>query len=306
MGPDLQDRYTGAMLGLALADALGARREGGAIAGYLWGAIVGGGKKALRWTDDTQMSMLLAESLLECGGVDADRLARRWADGMEGWRGYGPGARKLLQRIAKGEDWRTASRSVFPDGSFGNGAAMRAAPLGLFYRGRPEDLETAAELAASITHVHPLGIEGCVLIARAVAYVLERPFEPGSLLDRLLDSSSAPEYTKRLKLARTYLDEEPRPKEVKQRLGTRVRAHESAVTAVYLFCRFNDDYRSLIEYIIMLGGDTDTIGAMAAGIFGALRGKEALPADLLDRLEARDRLDELGRALHAASLGARK
>ena len=306
MGVDLKDRYSGSMLGLGLADALGARREGGVIGGFLWGALVGGGNKTLRWTDDTQMSMLLAESLLECGGVDPDRLARQWADGMEGWRGYGPGARKLLQRVGKGQDWRTASRSVFPDGSFGNGAAMRAAPLGLYYRGRPEDLDRAGELAASITHAHPLGIEGGLLMARAVADVLERPFEPGPFLERLHDSCRASEYRDRLKIAREYLDGNPPPIEVKRRLGTSVLAHESVVTAVHLFCRFNDDFRGLIEFILTLGGDTDTIGAMAGGIFGALRGKAALPADLLGRLEARDRLDDLGRDLHAASFAGRR
>ena len=80
-----EDRYVASMLALALADAAGAKYEGGFVGGLVW-KIVGGEKGGLlRWTDDTQMAMGLAESLVEHGGLDPDNLAKRWADTME-WR----------------------------------------------------------------------------------------------------------------------------------------------------------------------------------------------------------------------------
>ena len=292
------ERFQGALLGVALGDALGAPHEGGVIGGALW-AVLGLGKgDLLRWTDDTQMTLVLAEALVDREGLNPDYLARRWADKAEWTRGYGPGAAKLLRRIRGGEDWRTANRSVFPNGSFGNGGAMRAAPLGLFYHRDVEELRGATEVATSITHAHPLGIEGGLLIARAVSLALEDPLDPSGFLETLHDFCTAEEYRSRLSLARGLLGETPSPSLVRKQLGCSIRAHESAVTAVYLFCRFRADFKEMMEFVVNLGGDTDTIGAMAGGIFGAFRGKGALPSDLLDRLEMREKIEELGEILH--------
>lgn len=296
----MDDRYAGAMLGLALGDALGAFHEGGILGGLLWIAAGGTAGGALRWTDDTEMAMGLAESLLARGGVDPDDLAGRWARNMGSMRGYGPGASKLLALIRRGADWREANRAVFPEGSFGNGAAMRAVPLGLFYRSRPAELGQAAALAARVTHAHPLGVEGGVLIARAAALALDESLSPRALLESLESRAHSPEYGRRLRWAREALDRDPALGEVRESLGRSVLAHESAVTAVYAFCRLPTDFSALTDFVIKLGGDTDTIGAMAGGLFGARNGIAALPPEPLGRLEERARLEGLGRALFKA------
>ncbi len=288
------------MLGLALGDALGARFEGGPGASAIW-RVINAWKGELRWSDDTEMAIGLAESIVERGGVDADALARRWAEGMTWGRGYGPGARLLLERIRGGADWREANRSVFPEGSFGNGAAMRAAPIGLFYRGSPESLDHAAEEASLVTHAHPLGMEGGLLIARATAMALDDAVAPSAMLARLRDGARSAEYRDRIETALQWVGAAPSNEEVVKRLGNSIKAHESAVTAVYAFCRFPADYAGMIEFVISLGGDTDTIGAMAGGILGAARGVAALPAEQLQRLEARDRIESLALRLHAAT-----
>jgi poly(ADP-ribose) glycohydrolase ARH3 len=297
---DKEDRFVGSMLGLALADAMGAKFEGGFFGGLIWKALGGERGGLLRWTDDTDMAVGLAESLVECNGLDPDHLAKRWADRMGWTRGYGPGARKLLKQIKAGADWRTANRSVFPSGSFGNGAGMRAAPLGLYFHGNPEELARSAGTASSITHAHPLGLEGGKLIARAVALVLSEPFEPEGFLDTLRDFCGQEEYRSRLETARSWVGGDPTFEEVRAKLGVSIRAHESVVTAVHAFVRHNTDFMALIEYVIRLGGDTDTIGAMAGGIFGALRGTAALPPNELSRLEAREYIEKLARQLYAA------
>ncbi|MCZ6601569.1 MAG: ADP-ribosylglycohydrolase family protein [Planctomycetota bacterium] len=294
----LIDRFEGCLLGAALGDAVGAPYEGGLLGGLAW-AVVGFGKgDLLRWTDDTQMGMGLAESLVECRGLDADHLARRWADRMQLTRGYGPGTSKLLRRIKAGEDWRVANKSVFPDGSFGNGAAMRAAPIGLFYHRDAEQLRRAAETSSSITHAHPLGIEGGLLIARAVSLALDEALPADEFLDTLHSVCSSDEYRGRLVLVKNSLDGDPDPAWARRNLGCTIRAHESAVTAVYAFCHFRDHFKRLMEFIIKMGGDTDTIGAMAGGLLGAHQGRSALPPELLGRLETRDSIASLARALH--------
>jgi poly(ADP-ribose) glycohydrolase ARH3 len=295
-----EDRYAGSMLGLALADARGAAFEGGLVGGLVWRILGGGAGGKLHWTDDTQMAVGLAESLLECGGLDADRLAARWARDASWTRGYGPGAFRLLAMIRSGADWRTANRAVFPDGSFGNGAAMRAGPLGLFYSGDSRALRGAATLASSITHAHPLGIEGGMLMARAVDLALTGG-DPGEFLSALASFVTRREYLDRIETVRSWLGRAPDYAEVRRKLGNTVRAHESAVTAVHAALRFPGDFEGMMEFIIRLGGDTDTIGAMAGSIFGAWHGAGALPPGPLARLEERGRIAELGKRLYRCS-----
>jgi poly(ADP-ribose) glycohydrolase ARH3 len=285
---DLEDRFVGSLLGLALGDALGAWHEGGPFGAALWWALGVGKRGILRWSDDTEMAMGLSKSLIENRGLNPNHLAQTWAENADWKRGYASGARKLLARIRDGADWRVANRSVFPDGSFGNGAAMRAAPLGLFFHKNQAELVRETEIASSITHAHPLGIEGGVLIARATAMALSGPLD----LDSLREGCREREYRDRLKAAKVQMDR----KDVKRRLGNSVEAHRSSVTAVYLAAHF-DEFVPMMKLIVSLGGDTDTIGAMAGGIFGARYGTSALPKDALEKLEERGWIEKTAKQL---------
>lgn len=125
-----------------------------------------------RWTDDTAMAASLLDVLEECGGVDPDRLARafvkRWQ--ADPARGYGAGAHELLDELAAGADWRVASRSLFRGvGSFGNGAAMRVAPLGAYFADDLARLKIEATRSASVTHAHEEGVAGAIAVAVAAA-----------------------------------------------------------------------------------------------------------------------------------------
>ena len=160
-----KNQYIGCLLGLALGDAFGAPYEGGPIERLLWRLIGKTHDGKNRWTDDTQMALNVAESLLENDGLDQDLLARRFAQSYRWSRGYGPAAAKLLRRIARGRDWREVNRAAYPEGSFGNGAAMRAPVIGLFYATRPDELKSAAHRSAEITHAHPLALDGAALVS---------------------------------------------------------------------------------------------------------------------------------------------
>ncbi|MFI5345943.1 MAG: ADP-ribosylglycohydrolase family protein [Elusimicrobiota bacterium] len=292
-----EDRAAGAMLGLALGDALGAPHEGGPLERAFWLLLGLPHGRLLRWTDDTQMAAAAAESLIRRGGLDPDDLARRWAADARFLRGYGAGTWKWVRRVRAGQDRRTAALSAFPNGSFGNGGAMRAAPIGVFFRDRPAELEAAAAAAAAVTHAHPLGVEGGVLIALAAAAAMETSFTPAAFLRGLLARGRREEFRSRLDWAASALDSSPSPEQARRRLGNGVAAHESVVTAVYSFARHHDDFSAMMEFILAVGGDTDTIGAMAGGLFGARNGVEGLPGTLLARLEQRERLESLGREL---------
>lgn len=294
--PAPEDRATACLLGLALGDALGAPHEGGPIARALWRLLCLGDGPMLRWTDDTQMSLAAAESFVALGRLDQDDLARRWAEQARWSRGYGPGTLKTLRLIRKGMPWRKAARAVRAEGSLGNGAAMRAAPLALLYRRRPDELPAAAALYAEITHAHPLGVEGGVLMARAVALALDGVTAPREFLARLRADSLRPEFIERLDWAATALQAPcPGAKAVRRALGDGLAAHESVVTALYAALRHSESFVAAVSFLIEVGGDVDTMAAMAGSLIGAWGG--ALPPRQLARLEQRERLEAAARAL---------
>ena len=87
------------------------------------------------------------------------------------WRGYGAGAHRLLTQIVGGTDWRVAAAAVFRGGSFGNGSAMRIAPLAAYFaEDGYQKVADQARLASAITHAHPEGIAGAIAVAVAAAY----------------------------------------------------------------------------------------------------------------------------------------
>ncbi len=301
-----EDQYRGALVGLALGDALGAPYEGGPLERLLWLGL-GRTRGLRRFTDDTQMSLDLAESLITCGDVDQDDLATRFARSYRWDRGYGPGAARILKRIRAGVAWRVASRSVYPTGSFGNGGAMRSPVVGLFFHPRRERVASAARLAAEVTHAHPRGIEGAELIAEATSAALDGQ-EGRAIFERAASSARGPEYLMRLELARGWLDagKPTMPKEVRGRLGMGITAPESCVTALYLAGRFVDEpLESLLAFAAVAGGDVDTVGAMAGAIWGARNGFARLPLGAVAGVEAAAHVSEIGAQLYAKSRGLR-
>ena len=291
------------MIVMALGDALGAPLEGGPIEGFVWRLIGKTQQGEMRWTDDTQMALDIAESLSDRGALEPDDLARRFASSYRWSRGYGPGTAKLLKQVASGADWRQVNRSVHRDGSFGNGAAMRAPVIGLFYAARPGDLHTAARQSASITHAHPLGIEGAVLLASATALAVGTDHALEILQGAAAHCELLP-FTKRLESASTWLQsgDQPTAQEVSRELGNGIAASESCVTAVYIALRFlKQPFTKMQDFVAICGGDVDTIGAMAGAVWGAANGASRLPSDLLHKLEQRDRLVAAAAALHKRS-----
>lgn len=299
------DRFRGCLLGLAVGDAFGAPFEGmpaDAIYysfGFARKIVAKPPMDSLTYTDDTQMMIGVAEAILESRRIEEASLVRAFVRNFDPGRGYGQGARKILDLMASGGNWRELSRTIFPGGSLGNGAAMRVAPVGLFFH---DDLDRVAEEAARSaypTHVHPVGVEGAQLIALAVALVMRNErFDKDAFYSELMARAGTEEFQRQLaKAARLG------PEDSIAGFGSTLEAHRSVVTAIACFASSPESYVEVIARAVGLGDDTDTVAAMAGAISGAHLGVGALPKHLLALMEngpkGRDYIDELSKKLAA-------
>ena len=299
----LRDRFRGCLIGLAVGDALGGRFES-ALPEHVQArfpsveALIAAPTDELWYTDDTQMAIGVAECLADVRRIDEDRLCRAFVANYVPSRGYGRGARLVLEAMEEGRDYRAVAEQHLPGGSFGNGAAMRVAPVGLFFHDDQARLWDEARLQALPTHRHPLGIEGAELLALAVALALG-PFDRQTLLDRLLDACVSVEYRRKLEQARQV-----RSAADLAGLGNGIAALESVPTAIASFALTPNSYADTIGNVILLGGDTDTMATMAGALAGAQLGIEAIPRRLVELLESspkgRDYIIQLADQLHDA------
>lgn len=292
----LQQKFCGCLVGLAVGDALGAPFEGrwSVSSAEIRGAVEK--MRILPYTDDTHMAIGVAESLVACRGFNGQHMAETFVHNFERepWRGYGPGPPRVFQRIKLGARWDRAAEGIYPGGSFGNGAAMRVAPVGLFYFRDREKLREVAYLSSQITHAHPLGKEGAALQAYAVALAVV--CGPSGSLDNFLAKLKAfvahEIYRDRLEKVGSLLRAEDKT-EVAVQLGNGIEAFNSVPAAIYCFLRHPDSFEEAVVEAVSLGGDTDTIASMTGAISGAWLGIEAIPGEWVEKLENKDYIEGL-------------
>lgn len=288
MSTDLENRFAGCLLGLAVGDALGAHFEGrspeGIVQKYLrpQDLIERPPYGELWYTDDTQMMIGVSETLIARGEIDHDELCRRFAENFEPNRGYGRSAQLVIEAMRAGDDHRYLAETLLPGGSFGNGAAMRVAPIGLAFRDELTRVCEQSRRSAQPTHLHPLAIEGAQLLAVAVALASKvSAFDRERFFTRLEPFATHPEYAGPLSRAKSICDRRDLAL-----FGNGIAATDSVVTAIASFALTPDDFGATIANVIVLGGDTDTIAAMAGAISGAYLGIEAIPSHLIESLES--------------------
>jgi poly(ADP-ribose) glycohydrolase ARH3 len=281
-------RAAGVLLGTFVADALGAPWEGrsptpaGAGELRLDESLT---RSVLRYTDDTQMTLALAEHLCADPRVDPDELARTFGEHYDPHRGYGAGTREVIELWRTGIPVAQAATAAFPDGSLGNGAAMRVAPVGIVWAHDPDTLAEVASRSALITHAHPTGVDAAVIQARAVGLASTRDrFGPGEL-EELTGLAATHDLVEGLRQAVRLCAEPPeQPVEAAMELGTAPVAHRSLPAALWLAAT-SDRFEEAVMRALELGGDVDTVAAMAGAVLGAAGGLDAIPAAWLDRLE---------------------
>lgn len=305
-GEELRARFRGCFLGAALGDAMGAPYEG---VRYVPPEELVGPERdpgRLRYTDDTHMTIGVAESLIERGGFDGAHMASRLAENFaaEPWRGYGAGPPQVFRLLEQGVAWDRAGSMLFGGtGSFGNGAAMRMAPVALFAYPDLDEVADLARRAAVLTHTHELGVEGAVLQATAVAWVLgcspDQPLRAEDLLQTLRPRTRSAQFREKLDRVGSLLAGGG-PGEVVRELGHGTEAPDSVPTALLAFLRHPQSFAETVHFAISLGGDTDTIASMAGALAGAYLGEEAVPEAWRGRVEDDERLRRLADGLLVA------
>lgn len=229
------------------------------------------------WTDDTDMACTVAAELVEHGEIEQDRIARAFAERSDPYRGYGAGAVQVLHQIRDGVPWRQATVAAFPTGSYGNGAAMRVAPLGAYFAGDLDRAAGQAIRASEVTHAHPEGIAGGVLVAVATAFVTGaliagvRP-EPAQVLDSVEPYLMPGATAKGIAVARDLLDASVGEAVWRLGNGSRVSAQDTVPFCLWAAATRLTDYPAAIKACVEAGGDVDTTAAIVGGIVGAYTG----------------------------------
>jgi len=299
---DIKAKYLGGMVGSTLGDAIGElafhypKKEGLCIQLDQL--------KEFRYTDDSAMSIGLAESILKKGFLDQQDLGETFRLNFkrEPWRGYASGPPTIFSMVERlGITYAEAARSLFGGaGSFGNGAAMRIVPIGLFFHNSPDLYEEACN-SASVTHAHPVGKDGAAVQARAISLAVKLdpreafPFE--AFIDALMDFARTPEVEEKILLVQRLIDAHAPPSSAAEQLGRTVAVHESLPFALYSFLCHLKSFEDCLYCAILHGGDRDTLGAMACAVSGAYLGIESIPQSWRQRLENRSYIEDLASGL---------
>lgn len=289
-----EDRCVGSLLSTACGDILGAAVEGMAASEIRsqHGEVrdfADAGRGYGCYTDDTQMTLALAASIIERGRVDAAHVSAKYAEFYESWRGYGGAAHRVMRLLADGGDYRGTGRLQFPDGSFGNGGAMRIAPVGLAYRHTTADvLAEAVEDALFCTHVHPEALDGALVQAKAVAIAATtqpESFDPLGLLQELTAACRTDTMQAKLRALADSLRRGDDDVFVIARVGNGIRASQAVAAALWAFLKYSTKPEECVIRAVNFGGDTDTIGAMAGALVGALHSAAWIPARWYNNME---------------------
>lgn len=318
MSDVLRSRFRGALVGQAVGDACGFPLEGlpparcreraeqavrGELArseaGFAFGQV----------TDDTQMALAIARSLAERGAADPQDIAERfgalWSEGRI--VGQGLACRTAVLRILDGAGWDQAGA---PEGRAGNGAAMRTAPVGLFFYQDIPQLDEAADRIARITHRDLRARAGAVAVSRAVAHLVQggeaappalveavcpgverlHPLFAGLIAELPARMQAQPDETVAWLTTAGFTDGGTDGWE-----GVTPYVIPTVLAAFHALLRHPEDFREALRFVIACGGDVDTTGAITGALAGGHLGLEAVPEDLAHRVNDRGRAghDEL-------------
>ena len=334
--PKVLDRFVGCLLGLACGDAMGApveewspetiRSSLGFIRDYQT-TILGRGVV----TDDTQMAILLSQSIIQNEYFDPSHFAytlgewmKRVDEGQESGRGAGQTVSLAARRLYKGIYWKRSGEF-----SAGNSAAVRVAPLALFHCKRPDEtlLRDAADSSIP-THIDPLAIAGTQVFALALSRLVKEDYEgfnpiefaeQVAVIARTLSGQVADSIDQLIhRLQGRQVDQlafviPGGPQEITHfdrgmfldedireliRMGTGKFILQTLPAAMFSFLVHPYDFESAVLCAVNAGGDADTIAAMTGSLAGAFNGAQGIPIRWLKELEKKDLLIDLANMLY--------
>lgn len=245
---------------------------------------------AWHWTDDTAMALSVFGVVATYEAVHQERLAEAFGRHYlrDSARGYGHGMHLLLPELAENPgSWRTRARALFDgQGSLGNGAAMRVAPLGAWFAADLEEAAEQAALSAEVTHAHPEGIAGAVAVALAAALAARSRSRPapdgGELLTQV--AGRTPPGAVRAGLRRAAaLPAGTEPWRAADLLGNgqRISAADTVPFALWSAAHHLDSLTDALWTTAEGLGDVDTTCAITGGVVAARTGLADVPGDWL-------------------------
>jgi ADP-ribosyl-[dinitrogen reductase] hydrolase len=287
------ERARGALLGLAVGDALGAAvewlhpdqihaRYGGALCDMVESGMWQRGE----WTDDTAMALELATSLAEKGAYDEDDVFARyvmWA--RSGPKDIGSTISAALMRARTVAEARAAAAAFHGRSggrSAGNGSLMRTAPIAIRYRTDPGAVERISRLESSLTHHDPLAGDACTWLNLTLAALIcgrRLPHSTSTVGRAAHDAVATPP--------------ELLAAEAQEQMGYVLTALRIGFAAAF----GRPDFESAVVFAVNLGGDADTNGAVAGALAGARFGMGSIPERWIEPLLHRERIGGLANRL---------
>ncbi|MFI9364670.1 ADP-ribosylglycohydrolase family protein [Kitasatospora sp. NPDC053057] len=237
------------------------------------------------WTDDTEMACSVYAAQRERGTIDTFDLTHAFARRHDFDRGYGPAANRMLRLIREGGDAKALAAELFDgQGSYGNGAAMRVAPLGAVYADDPAKAIRPAAETALITHTHRQAVDGAIAVAVAAAFAVQvgrgTRMAPLTFLERVRSFTPFGAVHDGLGEAIRLLIAESDPQVAARVLGngSRTSAADTVPYALWCAARHLTDYPAAVWEAIAAGGDMDTVAAITGGVVAACTGTVGIPA----------------------------
>lgn len=321
---NLKERVIGTLLGTAVGDALGRPFEGwprraietrvGRVTELLPDFESGWRRcEAGQITDDTQLTIAIAESLIRSKGFDLDDLMARFVEWLEEPPiGPGYGCLTAIEKIRDGYPWQEAASN-----SGGNGTAMRVSPIGLFFHKNIPKLIDAAVMSSVITHNHWAATASAIVVARTVAYlVTSDSLDIDDFLQTIAASVKAPkfeDYAENILSLKAFLKKDktealielggmgikpPWPNPAETGLGyVAAYAMSTTLCALYCFLLSPDDFENSVVESVMSGGDTDTTGAITGAISGSFNGVEKIPSKWRTSVVNYEKIAQIGAQL---------
>lgn len=317
-----RDQIKGMFLGIAIGDALGMpvetltaeeiTRRFVRITHYLRpdGHKWFDGFEAGKWTDDTQLTVAIAESLIEKGTIDLDDVAAQHIKAMKECDiGWGKSTKESIQRIKDGIHWKESGN---PDGA-GNGVAMKVAPIGAYLVAKlspafkswvlDEKEKRVITALAFMTHQNRMAISSAFAQIFAITSCLEKEnFSTDDFFRRVVvgcvigeGQVESDKLLERIKLIQKIMH-----KGVALTDDQIIKTFDQGTCYVYdslpfsyaFFLRNPYSIETLYD-VISAGGDTDTNGSMVGALLGALNGIQIFPQHLIDRLWRKDEIVEI-------------
>jgi poly(ADP-ribose) glycohydrolase ARH3 len=282
-----RDRIRGCILGGVVGDAFGAPLEGSSASGMAT-LVERRSTRRTSWgyTDDSAMLLACCDALTSVGTIEARSVLQALASRYEPARGFGRGMKIALAAFASGAPWEACAFAAWPEGSRGNGGAVRIPPVAVARWGDAQSFDVAVRIATRVTHAHEQAIDFARLHATAIAVVLDEPGVleiPNAFHDAIL-ARLAPKPTTLLakKLDEIFElvgGEAITPERAARVLGTSTLAVESVPAALWSFVSRHASFSEAVSSAALLGGDVDSICCLVGALAGALHG-----ADAIDRL----------------------